>query len=163
GLLIDGPGATERHSRWRDHLAVDEVVDRFADEQAAREARAEELVAVDDRAARRREPPRGTGIVEARQHAAEREHWSRPRHRRHLWAHLRRREVRVAAEVVVGQDVVPHWHAVVAAEPVVEIIAAAAVLRLTSGSVDVAGVRADAEVAAGDVDDLAGLERSDSS
>src|SRR5262249_9173906 len=76
-------------------------------------------------------------------------------------ARIGRRQVRIAAQVVVGQDVVPHRIAVVAAEPVAPVVAAAAVLRLTALQVDLAGVGLDAKIATANVHDLAGLERLD--
>ena len=63
----------------RHDLAVDEVVDRLADEGVAGERRAEQVVAVDDGAARRGEVVGRVGVVEARQRPADRD---RPARRR---------------------------------------------------------------------------------
>src|SRR5205823_5675410 len=100
----------------------DEVVDRLADEQAPGEVRAEQLVAVDDRAASRGEPAGGAGVVEARQDAAHRVDRLGAGDGRHLHAGRGAGEVGVSAEVVVGQDVVPGRHAVVAAEPAAPVV-----------------------------------------
>ena len=66
--------------------------------------------------------------------------------------------MRIAADVVIGQNVLPHRIAVVAAEPVAPIVAAAAVLRLAGLRVERAVVGADAEIAAAQVDRRAGLD-----
>ena len=55
----------------RHDLAMNQVMHGFADERAAGERRAEQLVAVDDGAARRGEMVGRVRIVEARQRAAD--------------------------------------------------------------------------------------------
>src|SRR5262249_26044824 len=67
------------------------------------------------------------------------------------------------AQVVVVEGEMPHRVAVVAAEPVAPVVATAAVLRLSRHGVEVAVIGANAQVAAGDVDGLAGLRRLDAS
>src|SRR5260221_201448 len=59
----------------------------------------------------------------------------------------------VAAEVMIVEDEVEHGVAVVVAEPVVPVVAGAAVLGDAGGGFDEAFVGADAKIAAADVDD----------
>src|SRR5207248_11629480 len=72
-----------------------------------------------------------------------------------------RQQERVAAQVVVVEDEVEHRVTVVVAEPVSPVVAAAAELRLARDRLELAGVGLEAEVAAADVHDLAGLDRLD--
>ena len=129
-------------------LAMHQVVHRLADEGVARERRAEQIVAIDDRAVGRGEAIGGVQVVEAGERAAARKHFGRAGLLGHVDAAVGRRHVRVAAQVVVGQHELVHRVAVCVAEPVVPIVAVAAVLRGAGLRIEQALVGPDAKVAA---------------
>ena len=131
-----------------------QVVHRLADERVAREGRAEQIVAIDDRAVGRGEAVGGVQIVEAGERAAARKDLGRAGLFRDVQLAVGRRHVRVAAQVVVGQHELPHRIAVVAAEPVVPVVAVAAVLRVAGLRIELARVGADAKVAAVGIGDV---------
>src|SRR5262249_57499102 len=103
--------------------AADQVVDRLADEHRAGDGPAEQVIPVRNGAARGGEVVGGAGVVEARQRAADGENRGGPGHRPQRHARVGRRQVRVAAQVVVFQGEVPERVAVVAAEPVAPVVA----------------------------------------
>ena len=71
--------------------------------------------------------------------------------------------MRVAAEIVIAENEVPHRIRVVAAEPVAPVVSTASELRLPGLGIDEPGVRLDSEIPAADVDRLAGFRRADCS
>ena len=70
-------------------------------------------------------------------------------------------EFRIAAKVAFGKTDMPKPGGVVIAEPVAKIISSAVELRLGGDRFDLAGVRSNAEVAAGDIDSSPGFLRFD--
>ncbi len=76
--------------------------------------------------------------------------------REELMDRVRRDDVRIAAQVVILQDVVPERKTVLHAEPVAPVIAGATELRGAGLRIKLARVRLEAEIAAAEVDLLAG-------
>lgn len=100
----------------------------------------------------RSEAVRGVKIVEPRERFAGREDRRGSRCDRDILLRIGCREVRVAAEIVVVEDVVVHRPAVVVAEPIAPVISIAPELTLPDDRFDLAGIGPDADVAAADVD-----------
>ena len=73
-----------------------------------------------------------------------------------LMLRIGRSEVRVAANVVIGQHIVPKRMAVLYAEPVTPVVSVSAVLRRTTLRIDRASVRSNAKVATADLVFLSG-------
>src|SRR5213078_2542848 len=73
----------------------------------------------------------------------------------HEHARLGRRDARVAPRIMVGQWIMPEQRAVVAAEPIVPIVARAPLLRQSRGWLEFPLIGAQSEIAAANVDLLA--------
>src|SRR5439155_5054120 len=101
-LLIGRPPAREGDALRSHDLAVYQVVDWFADKRVVRKGRAEQVIAVDNGTARRREMVGPLRVIEAGQCAADGEHLGSARRyrNRHFWVGAG--DVRIAAEVMVG-------------------------------------------------------------
>src|SRR5262249_15511491 len=129
----------------------------LAGEGVAAKILAEQVVAVDAQAAGGGRLSGRAGELEELQLLMDRIELVRSRSLRDEDARVRRCHVRVAAQGVVGERVVPARGAVVAAEPVAPVVTHPALLRSPRGRLDLAGVRLDAEVAVAEVQHLAGL------
>ena len=143
------PLAAEAHPVLVQSDPLHEVVEGFADEGGG--VGAQPFVAVDRAAASRGVAPlvveamvaflRLAGGMDRRLRG--REHHDPP---------VRRGEVGVAAQIVVGQDIVPERTGVLRAEPVAPVVAVAPELRRPGGGFQLAGVGPETEVAAADLD-----------
>jgi hypothetical protein len=136
----------------RDDLAGHEVVDRLADERVVIELAPQQLVAIQFLAAGGGEAIGLVGVVEAGERDALRKHRGGAGKDADVLLVRGRGEVRIAAEVVVFERVVPQRVAVVAAEPVSPVVALSAELRLATLGVDLARIGANPQIAAVDVD-----------
>src|SRR5207302_6281152 len=116
-------------------------------ERVAVELASEQVVAVDDWAAGGREAIGHGKIVETGERFTFWKDGGRAGIDGDLLFHGRWREVRVAAEVIVVERVVPHRVRIVAAEPVAPVVALATELRIPAHRVEIACVGADAQIA----------------
>ena len=156
--FVRRPDAAEGHAVGLEHHPVDQVVHGLADEEAAGEARPEEVVAVRRRAVGRGDVVGGVGVVESVERPADR---IEPRRGLQRAARVGGREVRVAPEVGFGEDVVPAPVGVVVAEPVAPVVAVPAELGLPALRLERAGVGPEPEIAAPDGGRLPRLPRED--
>ena len=124
-----------------------QVVHRLADEQAGGEPGPEEVVAVGRRAVGRGDVVGHAQVVEPGERAAD---GKDPRVGLERLPRVGRGVVRVAPQVVIGEDVVPAPVGVVVAEPVAPVVAVPAVLGLAALGLELAGVGPEPEVAAAD-------------
>ena len=163
-LLVERPFAVEGDSVGRKDLAVQHVENRVAHEQIASIGGAEQVVAVDHQAAQRgpkaRLPfrQRWRRLTPVAEHTADRVDVSIGRD---VQPSRRRCEMGIAAEVMIGQHIVPAGLGVVQTEPVPPVVPIAAVLRGTGLRIHQPFVHTDAKVASVDVRYLTGLYRSD--
>ncbi len=124
------------------------VVDRLADEQARGEPGAEQFVAIGGRAVRRGGVVGRAGVVEPGERPADRD---RARvSGSSVCFGSGAAIVRVASEVLVGQDEMPAPVRVIVAEPAAPVVAVPAVLGLAALGLELAGIRPETEVAAAD-------------
>ena len=100
---------------------------------------------------------RGVGIVEARQGAADWIDAGRSGRDRDIDARIGGGHMRITADVMIFEHVMIHGVAVIAAEPVTPVVAAAAELGLAGLSVDQALVGANAKIPAANVQRLPSL------
>ena len=145
--FVRRPDAAEGRAVGLEHHPVDQVVHGLADEEAAGEARPEEVVAVRRRAIGRGDVVGGAGVVESVERPADR---IEPRRGLQRAARVGGREVRVAPEVGFGEDVMPAPVGVIVAEPVAPVVAVPAELGLPALRLERAGVGPEPEIAAPD-------------
>src|SRR5579871_5892987 len=100
------------------------------------------------------------GIVEAWQGSADRVDTSRSGRHRDRHARIRRSDVGIAADVLVGEHKMPGGVTVVATEPVAPVVAVPSILALACLRIEQPFVGADAKIAPADIDFGAGLDRA---
>src|SRR5262249_26138876 len=149
-LLVWRAMRRERGPLGVQHAAMHDEVDWLAGEGVAGVLLAEQVVAVDAEAARSRRAARRSGQLEQLQRIAERVEPVAVGTVADDHVVVRGSDVRIAAEVVVGERIVAQERAVVAAEPVAPVVANPAMLRPAGGGFDDAGVRVDAGIAGGE-------------
>src|SRR5262249_11328210 len=137
-------------------LAMDDVMDGLTRETVPGVFLPQVGVAIDQRAARRGDAVGALRHVEAFEGAADGEELAGVGLAGDSDARGGEDGEAIALGVVVGQGVVEQEVAVVAAEPVAPVVADAPLLRQAGGGLDLAGVGADPDVAAADVDLPAG-------
>ena len=140
---------------------MDEVVDGLADDEVVVEAVAEEVVAVDGDAAGGGDAVGGVEVVEAFEERGNGIDAGAAFVGGDVDGGVGGGVVGVAGEVAVLDGDVPAGVGVVAAEPVAVVVAGAAVLCHAGEEFDLSGVGFDPEVAATDVDTVAGFDRGD--
>ncbi len=148
--LISSTRGGEGDAARREHEAADQVMHRLADEEVLAEARAQQRVAIHAEPAGARDVVQGLRTVETLQRLADgiqaREAGGEVHARR------RRGDVRVAREVAVWQRVVERELAVVAPEPIPQVVARPPLLRQAGGGLELAGVGPETEIAPADVE-----------
>ena len=160
GSLVVGAATLERHAVAFDDLAMDQIVNRLADEGVAVEFFSQEVIAIDRQTTGRREAVRLVEVVESGERATRGKDFGGTRRNGNRMRQFRRREIWIAAHIAIAQDVVPGRIGVVAAEPIAGIVTAAAVLRAARLGVDLTGPRVVTEIAALNVDDLPSARRT---
>src|SRR5262249_34352532 len=148
-LLVGGPAAREGDAGRHQYLAVDEVMYWLAGKPVVGERRTEEIIAVDHDAATGGErvakvPSPAAGIAG---HVARRI----GQHCRRIDTRVWGGDVRISANVVIVERVMPHRLGVGAAEPVAAIVAVAAELRLAGLRIELAGVRTNPQITIADI------------
>src|SRR5262249_29404975 len=150
-LLVVGPAARKRAAARRQLQRMDEEVDRLADEGVAGVFAAEQLVAVDAESTGGGGTAGRGGGLGGLQGLADRVEVVGVGALGYEDGGGGRDQVRVAAQVVVGEGVVPAEGAVVAAEPVTPVVAHPALLGPPGGRLQDPGVGLDAEVPVAEV------------
>src|SRR6201999_4461989 len=107
-----------------EHHSMHQVVYRLADKQAGGEFGTEELVAIGRRAIGRGDMVGGAGVVKPCQRTAD---GKQPGVGLKCRSRIGWGEIRVAAEVAIGEDIVPAPIRVVVAEPMAPVVAVATV------------------------------------
>ena len=157
-LLAGGPLAVQGAAPGAEHLLMDDVVDRFANEDRVRVGRPEQVIAVRSGTA-----PTGHMIQRPRLVGPDQGRGGREGPGRifalgqHL-AHPLHRHLRISAEIMLRQGHLPQPGGVVVAEPVTPIIATTAELGLGRDGLHLAGVRIHPQIASANGQGLAGLE-----
>src|SRR5579875_348193 len=105
-LLIRSAAAGEGDPLNTQVLTVNQIVDRLADEGTAGKRRAKQLIAIDDGTARRGEMIGSMRVVETRQRTANGKYRGRAWRYRHRHTRLRSSKVWIAANVMIGEDIV---------------------------------------------------------
>ena len=149
--FVGRPIAFERDAFRFEREPMHEIVHRFADECVAVVIRSRQIVTIDAQSACRSRAPGRTRVIEPFQHPAAGEQLIRIGIRRHKDPRFRRDKIGVPARVVIGQGIMPEQRAVVAAEPVAEIIAHPSLLRDAGRRLEFARVRMHPKVATIDV------------
>ena len=108
---------------------MDQIMDRLANESVTVKLLAQQFVAINAETARRGGAIRSFGIVVARQRAADGIQLVWVGVGWHKYRRIRRRYVRIAPDVLIGQGIMRQECAVVTAEPIAPVIAHAALLR----------------------------------
>ena len=153
--------ADKRRPHRAHPLAMDQIVHRFADKDIPRHLGPEQIVAVDRRAARRREMVETVRVVKPREGLAHREHPRRPRARPHGHDRVWRHQVRISPQVTFFERIVPERVRIVAAKPVPPVVAAAPKLRVPHQQLDLARIRRDTKIPPAHVHGPLGFRRGD--